>query len=195
MSAWSTTDARKQAVLQAALACFDEQGVEQTSIEAIREKSGVSVGSIYHHFGNKDGIAAELYLEGIRQVADLVEAALADADSAEQGVKGIVTAYLGWITEHRDWAGFIHQQRTVMDETLHTKIGRIDAETSERISNWFAPYLVAGELKKLPAAMYMALVLGPVREYARRWLAGHSVPAPQAFENLFADAAWRAIKR
>ena len=56
---------RKQEILQAALACFTEFGVEATTIEMIRDRSGASIGSLYHHFGNRERIIAVLYLEGI----------------------------------------------------------------------------------------------------------------------------------
>ena len=36
---------RKQEILQAALACFTEFGVEATTIEMIRDRSGASIGS------------------------------------------------------------------------------------------------------------------------------------------------------
>src|SRR6185436_8786528 len=54
---------RKEAVLEAALACFEELGYDNTSIEDIRARSGASIGSIYHHFGRKEVIAAALYVD------------------------------------------------------------------------------------------------------------------------------------
>jgi AcrR family transcriptional regulator len=34
----------------------------------VRELSGASTGSIYHHFGDKEGLAAALYIEAMRDV-------------------------------------------------------------------------------------------------------------------------------
>ena len=42
---------------------FLEQGIETTSIEMIRAKSESSVGAIYHHFKNKEGIVAVLFFQ------------------------------------------------------------------------------------------------------------------------------------
>ena len=52
---------RRDAILEAALEAFDATGA--TAIEEVRRRSGASVGSIYHHFGNVDGVVAALYLE------------------------------------------------------------------------------------------------------------------------------------
>ncbi|VFT27135.1 transcriptional regulator [Pseudomonas aeruginosa] len=67
---------RKDEILQAALACFSEHGVDATTIEMIRDRSGASIGSLYHHFGNKERIHGELYLAGIGQYAALLESRL-----------------------------------------------------------------------------------------------------------------------
>ncbi|WP_162980450.1 TetR/AcrR family transcriptional regulator, partial [Pseudomonas aeruginosa] len=83
---------RKDEILQAALACFSEHGVDATTIEMIRDRSGASIGSLYHHFGNKERIHGELYLAGIGQYAALLEAGFARARSAEEMVRLLVTS-------------------------------------------------------------------------------------------------------
>lgn len=50
---WRSTQATRQAVLDAARDVFFEFGYAEASIAAIVERSSVSVGSIYHHFGGK----------------------------------------------------------------------------------------------------------------------------------------------
>jgi len=50
----------KRIILREALACFNEVGIEATSIETIRARCDTSVGAIYHHFGNKEGLVAAI---------------------------------------------------------------------------------------------------------------------------------------
>lgn len=40
------------AAIAAAVALFDERGEEAVSVEAVRDRAGVTTGSIYHHFGD-----------------------------------------------------------------------------------------------------------------------------------------------
>lgn len=54
------TPARDQ-VLATALHLFTEKGYFNTSVQDIVRDSGVSTGSIYHHFEDKEGIAKALY--------------------------------------------------------------------------------------------------------------------------------------
>eukprot|EP01030_Chromulinospumella_sphaerica_P002207 gene2207-2161_t len=42
---------RRQDILNAALACAAEGGVDAVTIDGVRARCGASVGSIYHHFG------------------------------------------------------------------------------------------------------------------------------------------------
>ncbi len=57
------SDARRRQILDAALELFLEAGVANCRVEDLFERSGVSVGSFYHHFGSKPGVAAALYLQ------------------------------------------------------------------------------------------------------------------------------------
>lgn len=50
-------------VLDTALTLFTERGYFSTSVHDIGRKAGVSIGSIYHHFGDKEGIASALFMQ------------------------------------------------------------------------------------------------------------------------------------
>lgn len=107
---------RKDEILQAALACFSEHGVDATTIEMIRDRSGASIGSLYHHFGNKERIHGELYLAGIGQYAALLEAGFRQGAQRRGTVRLLVTSYIDWVVANPDWARFI----------LHSR-GRVEA--------------------------------------------------------------------
>jgi AcrR family transcriptional regulator len=55
---WSRTEQTQQALLAAASEVFAEQGFSCAKMTDIAARAGLSVGSIYHHFGGKN----ELYL-------------------------------------------------------------------------------------------------------------------------------------
>ena len=103
----ATTPARRAAILDAALQCFIGQGVEATTIDDIVRASASSIGSIYHHFGNKEGVAAGLFIDGITRLnADLLRK-LGRCKTAEAGVRTVVTQYCDWVTAHRDIARYL----------------------------------------------------------------------------------------
>jgi AcrR family transcriptional regulator len=64
-------------ILDAAEACFAERGYAGTSISEVCSRSGLPVGSIYHHFGNKEGLLVAVVDRG----GEAIARELADAES------------------------------------------------------------------------------------------------------------------
>lgn len=193
MSERSSTSSRRHAILQAALGCFAQHGVEATTIGMIRAASGASTGSLYHHFGNKERIAAEVYLEGLRRFRAVQAAYLAEAETLEEGVRAIVHAQVDWIVTEPDWAAYLFNHRGVLAQA------RLEADYRDELrgsqasaSAWFLARLPAGQRPRWPVDAYVALLVGPVHEYARHWLAGRREMPLGELREFFADAACRA---
>lgn len=185
----------KDQILQSALSCFMTKGVEHTSIADIRDASGVSVGSIYHHFGNKEGIVSALFLTGMLDHSERQERALAECSTAEQGVKAIVQCYLDWICNNPDWARFVFRYRALVENSAQSA-QNLEQKKAHflRLKDWFTPYVEQGQIRKLPFEIYHSLLIGPAQDFAQRWLAGSTRHALAEFRDLYADAAWQAIK-
>ena len=85
----SPTPTRRK-VLDAALELFSERGYFNTAVPDIVSRSGVSTGSIYHHFGDKQGVARALY----QQLLEGMDTALADCcqvhESAHDQARAVV---------------------------------------------------------------------------------------------------------
>jgi len=60
---WSRTTETRSAILAAARAVFIEHGFTNANVSDVVERSGSSVGSIYHHFGGKTELYAALCAE------------------------------------------------------------------------------------------------------------------------------------
>jgi len=60
-------------ILTAALELFVERGFHKVSIHDIQKLSDVSIGSIYKHFGGKEGVAKALYDHLLNEFDELIE--------------------------------------------------------------------------------------------------------------------------
>ncbi|HCG0375470.1 TPA: TetR/AcrR family transcriptional regulator, partial [Pseudomonas aeruginosa] len=159
---------RKDEILQAALACFSEHGVDATTIEMIRDRSGASIGSLYHHFGNKERIHGELYLAGIGQYAALLEAGFARARSAEETVRLLVTSYIDWVVANPDWARFIlHSRGRVEAGELGERLRADNQAHFARIHAALAGYRAEGLFREMPDDCFASVVIGPAHDLAR----------------------------
>lgn len=196
VSAANTETPRRQTILAAALTCFLRTGVTGATIDAVQRESGASVGSIYHFFGSKEGVAAELYLDTLRDYFHTYLAALHRSRGARAGIQGSVRAHLNWVVTHEARAKYMFhcQEFEVIDEALPA-IARLREDFYHQANVWLAPHVESGRIKSLSPRLCQALWMGPSLEYARLWLARSS----ENFNILdaqtaLARAAWDSVK-
>lgn len=82
----------RRAVLDTSAVVFADKGYEATSIAELVERSGISVGSIYHHFGGKAEVFTALYDEYYQRQRRLTEEA--NARAREDGEPDLLRIYL-----------------------------------------------------------------------------------------------------
>jgi AcrR family transcriptional regulator len=178
---------RREAILEAALDSFGATG--EVAIEEVRRRSGASVGSIYHHFGGKDGIAAALYVEILREYQVGAVRALDEADGAEQGVKGLARHHLRWVERNPERARFL-LGGGALREAAGDQLRELNRDLSAAVDGWVERQ---AEIRALPREVFYAVVIGPAQEASRLWLAGR-VGSLRKLEDEIAEAAWRAVR-
>ena len=187
---------RRQAILDAAVTCFLRSGMAGTTIDAIHRESGASVGSIYHFFGSKEGVAAELYLDTLRDYFDTYLAALRSSRSARAGIERSVRAHVGWVVAHEARARYLFHCREfeVIEQSLPA-IARLREQFYHQANSWLAPHVEHGWIKPLSPRLCQALWMGPSIEYARLWLArsGDAFNILDA-QTTLARVAWDSVK-
>jgi AcrR family transcriptional regulator len=191
----SSTLARKHAILDAALDCFTRHGLQATTIEHLCAAAGCSVGSIYHHFGNKEGIASGLFIHGIQLLHADLQGALYRCDSAEASVRTAVLQYSEWVTANPELARYLLNSSDIaFTDSARQTLRRIYHDHLQKITEWFAPFVVRREIRLLPKETYIPIISGPIEDYARHWLAGQFRASPADVKNVFADAAWHGVR-
>ena len=184
---------RRDAILAAALQVFAEEGVAAASIERIRELSGASTGSIYHHFGSKEGIAGALYVACLadyqREFLRAVESKPGARDFIEAGVR----RHLAWVAANRERAILLTTAREALTLADVAELRDQNSRFFGRLTQLLAPWTEAGRLRRLPLNLLEAIWIGPSQELSRHWLAGRVQTLDDAADTL-ATAAWNALK-
>lgn len=185
---------RQEAILHAALECFTERGFAATTVEEIRARSGASIGSIYHHFGGKEGLAAELYVDGIRDYQLGFLEALEGNAGAEEAVRALVHHHLRWVELNPSLARFLMNRReTELRAATEERLKQLNREFFPRVNKWVRRHVADGDMRPLPADLLEPILLGPCQEFSRLWLAGRThISLPHAERDL-ADATWNAV--
>lgn len=187
--------ARRRAILDAALTVFLKSGVAGTTVEVLHRESGASVGSIYHFFGNKEGVAAELYAETLRDYFDTYLGALQGNPSAQGGIEGAVRTHLEWVAANEMRARYLFHCREyeIIEESRPT-ITTLNENFYGEASAWLRPHVEKGLIKPLPPRLCQALWMGPCVEYAKLWLARSTDFDMLAAAPVLGQAAWTAVK-
>lgn len=181
-------------LLDAALRVYARSGEQGLTVSAITRESGVSLGSLYHHFGSIDGLVDALTLRWLGVLLDDLVTALQGTRTARTGIRALVRAYLAFIREHRVAALLVHSTRADqkgMDngrELRDTQEARVSAFTL-----WIQARVESGELAPLPPPLIETLVMGPVIGLARRWLSGiHDVDLDEA-ARILPERIWLSV--
>ncbi|NAS20420.1 TetR family transcriptional regulator [Herbidospora sp. NEAU-GS84] len=161
------SEATIRRLLDTALEAFTD---DDFTLRAVTSRSGVSTGSLYHHFGSFDGLAAALYSECMDDLLTGLIEAVERAEGTEEGVRAIVRAYLAFARDETARARFIHAAPFV--EPHAAAVAARKAPRMDRLTAWFAPRVAAGEIADLPPALIEMLLIGPLAETTRRVLAG-----------------------
>jgi AcrR family transcriptional regulator len=191
----STTAGRREAILTAALECFTERGYAATSMAEVGRRSGASIGSIYHHFEGKEGVAAALYVDGLRTYQDGVVALLAGSPGAEEGTRAVVHHHVAWVAEDPARARYLLGSRPAeVAEATRGPLRRMNRRFFRAVRGWLDPHVQAGRIRSLPFDVHHAVLLGPSQELARIWLAGRADTDLESAAADLADAAWNALR-
>lgn len=187
--------ALKREILATSLRVFNEVGIDAASIDVIKTASAASVGAIYHHFSNKDGLIAALFFCAQDDLAELLQRYLARASTAEEGVHAIVYSYIDWITAEPELARFQFQARSFVAKGPHAD--RLVARNKARnslILRWFSASEMTGALPLCPLDLLPSLVIGQSESYCRAWLSGRVSEKPAAHRLALAHAAWSSVQ-
>ncbi|QNE76769.1 TetR family transcriptional regulator [Streptomyces finlayi] len=181
-------------LLDAALRLYGAEGERGITVGAVTKASGVSLGSLYHHFGSIDGLVAELMHRWLTRLLGDLFTALQEARTTQAAIHGLVRAYLAFVKEHRDAALLLHS--STADQHNMSRGKEIRDTQEARLSAfglWLDPRIESGELAPLPHALIESLVLGPVVAVARRWLSGIDDVDLDEAARLLPDRIWRSL--
>ncbi|GAA5003126.1 TetR/AcrR family transcriptional regulator [Streptomyces siamensis] len=181
-------------LLDAALRVYAAAGEQGLTVGAVTRESGVSLGSLYHHFGSLDGLRAALAQRWLGRLLDAMVTALRGADTARSGIDALVRSYLSFVREHRDAALLLHSSAADRQSFAQGKELR-DAQEARLspFAAWMSSHIASGEVAALPAALVESLVLGPVVAVARRWLSGIDDVDLDEAARVLPERIWRSV--
>ena len=185
-----TTDTRTL-VLDAALTLFSDRGYFNTSVHDIGRASGVSIGSIYHHFGDKEGLARALYAELTSRMQHLIGEVEREAAGSHDQARALVSRLFDLTeTEPRAMAFMLYaRHREFLPDEPPVCSSRPFAMMRDMVSRGMA----RGEIRRMDAMVASTCLFGGALRMITARLDGIlEHPLPAYLDEVWA-CAWRSV--
>lgn len=186
----------RERVLRCADELIADRGYDGFSIADLVASSGVSSGSIYHHFGAKDGVLAALLLAAVEDYQARVLSALeTHPQDARGGVLAVVATHLNWMNERRREAGLLLAHRdAVASGSRREHLRALNRRFLRRTSDWLRAQADSGQLPPVSVEVAHAIVFAPAQEVSKLWLSGRIKAQPRTFAATLGEAAWAGLQ-
>jgi AcrR family transcriptional regulator len=173
-----------------------DKGVKSATVDAIAAESGAPVGSLYHRFGSRDGLLAELWVRAVRRSQAAFIAAAEHPDPEEAAVRAALSIH-DFVRRHREDATLLasFRRHDLIREARSPGLIRELKELNRPLEEALARLARRLFGKPTRAAMeqtVLAVVDIPMGAVRRHLLAGSELPDALA-EHL--ETAVRAILR
>lgn len=172
--------------IAAAKKLFSERGYDAVSTAEIRQAAGMSNGSLFHHFGNKEGIAVAVFVSLVRTYQAEIAEKLSPTRQAAEGIEAFIRAHNLWIERDPDGARILFNGHhpSWSDEALK-KIRAENQGFGQALLDWKSNLDDKERLDNWSLALILATLVGPTQVMCRAWLSGQSkVPPSEHVESL-----------
>lgn len=182
----------RQKILNSALVLFVEKGFFNTSIPDLVAHSGVSTGSIYHAFKDKQALASALMAALLEKVEHDQAACLQAPATAQERFFALAKWLLQMAEAHPKVMQFILYARH--KEFLPGVQPLCSSKPFLNLRDVIAQGQAAGEVRPMDVMVASALAYGGVLRFIQLFLDGLvQAPLMTHYEEL-TQSAWRAIK-
>lgn len=151
---------RSRAILATASRLFAKKGYSQATTAEIAREAGVAEGTLYHHFGSKDGIFLTLFDETMEGFLSGIEEILAGGLTGREALSALVRFHFGYVSRHREQFLILLRDFPVHLTVEHLAAGSPQRVRIDRITELFSRVLARG---KSDGTLHLPF---PVRETA-----------------------------
>lgn len=182
-------DAKRDTVLDAALALFTERGFEGTSVPMIADQAGVGVGTIYRYFEHKEALVNAVYQTWKQAFYDKLTTDFPTQADPRTQFSFLWNRMAEFAREHPLAFAFLemHHHTPYLDEASYAIMAKL--------TGFLRDYVVQGQFAKpLPPDALIAMVFGGFVGLFKSEQAGEIELTPEVL--ALAEASfWDAIAR
>jgi AcrR family transcriptional regulator len=153
----ATTLQRSDQILSAAIEVFAAKGFASTDVQEIANRAGVGKGTVYRHFGTKEGLFLAAADQGVKQLRAAIDAAAEAVTDPLDRLRVATYAFLTFFDTHPELVELVIQERAhFRDRETPTFFDRkCDSEQAQR---WREDLARLDILRELPVETIMDII-------------------------------------
>jgi TetR/AcrR family transcriptional regulator, repressor of fatR-cypB operon len=178
-------------VLTSALKLFVNNGYHNVSIHDVQKDSNVSIGSIYKHFGGKEGIAKALYWHLVNEFNEMMDSVTGLNLSPIDKCNRVIQLLFEYTETKSDIITFVLQVRHTEFITDHISI--CSAEPFQKLRTIVQQGMDKGEIKSIDTWIAASTIFGGAIRMIHLRLEGMiKQPLPELYDQ-FIHTVWNGI--
>ncbi len=178
-------------ILTAGLTLFVKNGYHNVSVHDIQKEANVSIGSIYKHFGGKEGIAKKLYYHLLNEMDELIDRAIKDKVTSKEKCEEIIRLLFAYTESHHNIIAFIFQPNH--RDFLPAEPPICSASPFRRMREIIGDGMDSGEIKEMTTEVAASAIFGVAIRMVQLRLDGIvESPLPTYLDEVF-SVGWHGI--
>ncbi|WP_241759000.1 TetR/AcrR family transcriptional regulator [Pyxidicoccus parkwayensis] len=133
-------EGRRKNILTAARAVLVREGISGLTLDAVAREADLSKPSLFYYFHSKEELVGELAVEGLAHEVEVLEAAVASADSGVEALAALVRAKVDLYAEDLDafrvvylWPQLMGRQSDAQRERVYALSARLNDTLEARL--------------------------------------------------------------
>jgi AcrR family transcriptional regulator len=191
-----SAEARREAILDAALEVFAGRGYNGASIDEIAQTAGISKALIYEHFPSKRELHVSLLERHVQEIFERLAAAAANSDPGEVRLRAGVDAFLDFVETRRD--AFRMLFRDAVEPEVAEIVASVQRQAAAAVAGMIAtePRKRRGDPERDRQAIEMLgqQLTGGVQSLALWWGDHPEIPRDVLVESVM-NFAWVGLER
>lgn len=159
----------RDAILRAARDLFTQKGFANTSVREICQEADATAPSLYHHFGDKDGLFQAVVAESLNLdhfCASLVEA-VEGCDRPQEKLRAYTRAYLSNFPDELLNPGFFLENSTRLNESSLSRFAFGLNGAYELAKEIITSGISVGEFREVDVDTVAACLMGTIDSFVR----------------------------
>lgn len=140
-------EARKKDILEAALHLFAAKDFHEVTVDEIAERVGLSKGTLYLYFENKENLFFSIIQEKTRVLFSRLQSAIQSDAPYLKRLENLIQSYLSFFEEHQHYFKIIHSEKSRMDDRHRDRFKSHMVKSFYDYENLLQKFVMEGQIQ------------------------------------------------